>query len=122
MKFRISTCMAGIALACCVRNCAGSAYLTNCTNHVQNSFHSIRSAERKAPGTASTIAAGLPGRQNQPGDNVSHAALWVGGPQMTDLGALGGQSFNSAVAWPVKANNGVVVGISDTDRDQPPCR
>jgi len=60
------------------------------------------------------------GSANQPGDNVSHAALWVGGPQVIDLGALGGQGFNSTVAWPIKSNNGVVVGISDTDEDQPP--
>jgi probable HAF family extracellular repeat protein len=60
------------------------------------------------------------GSANQPGDTVSHAALWVGGPQVIDLGALGGPGFNSTVAWPVKSNNGVVVGISDTDEDQQP--
>ncbi len=60
------------------------------------------------------------GSANQPGDTVSHAALWVGGPQVIDLGALGGPGFNSTVAWPVKSNNGVVVGISDTDEEQQP--
>lgn len=59
------------------------------------------------------------GAADQAGDNVSHAALWIGS-QLTDLGALGGPTFNSAVAWPNKANNGVIVGISDTDRDQIP--
>lgn len=62
----------------------------------------------------------ITGATNQPGDTVSHAALWMGGTQVTDLGALGGSSFNSAVAWPIKSNNGVIVGISDTDRDQIP--
>jgi probable HAF family extracellular repeat protein len=61
----------------------------------------------------------ITGTADQTGDNVSHAALWVGS-QITDLGALGGPTFNSAVAWPNKANNGVIVGISDTDRDQIP--
>ncbi len=60
------------------------------------------------------------GFANQQRDTVSHAALWVGGPQAIDLGALGGPGFNSAVAWPVKSNNGVVVGISDTDAEQQP--
>src|SRR5215470_4129860 len=60
------------------------------------------------------------GSANQAGDTVSHAALWIGSPQVTDLGTLGGPDTNSAVAWPVKANIGVIVGISDTDRDQPP--
>ena len=59
----------------------------------------------------------IAGSANQAGDAVSHAAVWAGS-QITDLGALGGPSFNSAVAWPNKANNGVIVGISDTDRDQ----
>lgn len=61
----------------------------------------------------------IAGSANQAGDTVSHAAVWVGS-QITDLGALGGPSFNSAIAWPNKANNGVIVGISDTDRDQIP--
>lgn len=62
----------------------------------------------------------ITGATNQPGDTVSHAALWMGGPNVVDLGALGGPSFNSAVAWPIKSNNGVIVGISDTNEDQPP--
>lgn len=61
----------------------------------------------------------ITGSANQAGDTVSHAAVWVGS-QITDLGALGGPSFNSAIAWPNKSNNGVIVGISDTDRDQIP--
>ena len=55
------------------------------------------------------------------GDNVSHAALWVNG-NIQNLGSLAGlnnTSINSAVGWGVKANNGVVVGISDTDTDNP---
>lgn len=59
------------------------------------------------------------GSTNQAGDTVSHGAVWMGS-QLMDLGALGGPAFNSAVAWPNKANNGVIVGISDTDRDQIP--
>lgn len=54
------------------------------------------------------------------GDNVSHAALWVGGT-VQDLGSLAGfdSNVNSAIAWGVKANNGVLVGISDTAADNP---
>lgn len=58
------------------------------------------------------------GTADQPGDTVSHAALWVG-EHLIDLGSLGGVGTNSAVAWGVKADNGVIVGISDTNIDNP---
>ena len=60
------------------------------------------------------------GQANKQGDAVSRAALWVGGPVPIDLGSLGGPNTNSAVAWPVKSKNGVIVGISDTTQDNPP--
>jgi probable HAF family extracellular repeat protein len=59
------------------------------------------------------------GVANNAGDTIGHAALWVGGSTPFDLGTLGGPDLNSAVAWPVKSNNGVIVGISDTDEDNP---
>lgn len=59
------------------------------------------------------------GQANNQGNAVSRAALWKGGPVPIDLGSLGGPDTNSAVAWPVKNNNGVIVGISDTTQDNP---
>jgi len=59
------------------------------------------------------------GAANGEGDNVSHAALWVRGGKPIDLGSLGGPSANSAVAWPVKSNDGLIVGFSDTADDNP---
>jgi len=59
------------------------------------------------------------GVANNAGNTVSHAALWVGGSDAIDLGTLGAPTLNSAVAWPIKSNNGVVVGISDTNEDNP---
>ena len=59
------------------------------------------------------------GQANTQGNAVSRAALWVDGPVPIDLGSLGGPETNSAVAWPVKSNNGVIVGISDTTQDNP---
>jgi probable HAF family extracellular repeat protein len=59
------------------------------------------------------------GQANKAGDTVSRAALWQSGSTPIDLGALGGPNANSAVAWPVKSNNGLIVGISDTDVDNP---
>jgi probable HAF family extracellular repeat protein len=50
------------------------------------------------------------------GDESRHAALWRDGA-LTDLGTLGGP--NSSVAWPVKNNRGLIVGISQTDRPEP---
>jgi len=51
------------------------------------------------------------GADNLPEDLTSMATLWVNGSTVP-LGTLGGP--NSAVAWPVKNNNGVIVGISET--------
>src|SRR5262249_51917480 len=56
------------------------------------------------------------GGSNLPGDQTAHAALWRRG-ETVDLGTLGGP--NSAVSWPVKSENGLLVGISETTDDQP---
>lgn len=45
-----------------------------------------------------------------------HAALWKRNETIADLGTLGGP--NSAVEWPVKNNNGLVSGISETAAPQ----
>jgi probable HAF family extracellular repeat protein len=59
------------------------------------------------------------GQADYTGDNVGHASLWVNESGAIDLGAFGGPTANSAVAWPVIATTGVIVGISDTAEDQP---
>jgi uncharacterized membrane protein len=51
------------------------------------------------------------GADNLAGDLTSVATLWVQGSAIP-LGTLE-QGPNSAVAWPVKNNNGVIVGISE---------
>lgn len=57
------------------------------------------------------------GLANFAGDKVGHASLWIDSSSAIDLGALGGPTTNSAVAWPVKSDNGLIVGISDTAED-----
>jgi probable HAF family extracellular repeat protein len=60
------------------------------------------------------------GQANQAGNTVSRASLWTRGASTPiDLGSLGGPNTNSAVAWPVKSTNGLIVGISDTNDDNP---
>src|SRR5262245_49737829 len=59
------------------------------------------------------------GFSNQQGNTVTRAVLWTGDPVPIDLGSLGGPQTNSAVAWPVKNSNGVIVGISETTQDNP---
>src|SRR5215813_5409675 len=59
----------------------------------------------------------ITGLANYAGDQVGHASLWVNSSSAIDLGALGGPTTNSAVAWPVKNDNGLIVGISDTAED-----
>ncbi len=51
------------------------------------------------------------GVDNLPGNLTTVATLWVNGTTIP-LGTLSGGP-NSAVAWPVKSNNGVIVGISE---------
>lgn len=50
------------------------------------------------------------------GDLTRHASLWLYGTQI-DLGTLGGP--NSSVAWPVKNNIGLLVGIAQTSTPEP---
>src|SRR5258705_13482056 len=59
------------------------------------------------------------GQANKEGDVVSHAALWTKGSTPLDLGTLGGPETNSAVAWPVKNNKGLILGIFHTNEDNP---
>src|SRR5205807_1043942 len=56
------------------------------------------------------------GYSNLAGNQARHAVLWRDGA-LTDLGTLGGP--NSAVTWSVKANSGIVAGISQTSTPDP---
>jgi len=56
------------------------------------------------------------GYSNLPGDQSRHAILWRHGLAI-DLGTLGGP--NSNVAWPVKNNRGIIVGIAQTATPEP---
>lgn len=56
------------------------------------------------------------GFSNLAGNQSMHAALWLGGTAF-DLGTLGGA--NSAITWPVKNDEGVLVGIAETAQVDP---
>jgi probable HAF family extracellular repeat protein len=58
----------------------------------------------------------LAGYSNLSGNASRHAALWRG-RALTDLGTLGGP--NSNVTWSVKADSGIVAGISQTSTPDP---
>lgn len=51
------------------------------------------------------------GTSNLPNDLTTHATLWRDGATI-DLGTLGGP--NSGVLWPVKSENGMIVGVAET--------
>jgi probable HAF family extracellular repeat protein len=51
--------------------------------------------------------------------SVRRATLWKDGGDPIDLGSLGGPNGYSSVVWPVKNNNGLIAGISQTSRDDP---
>jgi hypothetical protein len=55
------------------------------------------------------LAAPAVGNANFGGDSIGHASVWRNSGSVTDLGALGGASANSAVAWPVKNDRGLIV-------------
>lgn len=117
MKLRISTCVAGLTLLAGV--VITPVRLTSQSAQTMYKIIPLATLGGTIGGGSGMNDRGwASGFANQPGNTVSHGALWVG-TQITDLGALGGPSFNSAVAWPIKANNGVVVGISDTNENQP---
>ena len=50
------------------------------------------------------------------GNSAGRAILWAYGLEL-DLGTLGG--LNSAVAWPVKNNRGLIAGIAETAKPNP---
>jgi probable HAF family extracellular repeat protein len=51
------------------------------------------------------------GNANLPGDEITHAAVWIDGMKF-DLGTLGGA--NSVVEWPVHNDRGVISGFAET--------
>lgn len=56
------------------------------------------------------------GWSNEFGNGARHAVLWRDGV-LTDLGTLGtGTGLSSTVPWPGLNNNGMIVGISQTDQ------
>src|SRR5215470_4782842 len=118
MKFRISTCLGGMVLLATLA--IAPIRLTSQSTQVMYQIIPLPTlGGLSAAGNGINNRGWITGTADQSGDNVSHAAAWVGSP-IVDLGALGGQTFNSAIAWPIKANNGVIVGISDTNQDQIP--
>ena len=60
------------------------------------------------------------GQANNETNTISHAALWTAASATPfDIGSLGGANTNSTTAFPVKNNRGLIVGISDTNEDNP---
>src|SRR6266853_1323471 len=118
MRFKISMCLAGITFL--VAFAIAPVQVTSQSSQVMYKIIPLPTLGGvSGAGNGINDRGWITGAADQAGDTVSHAAAWVGS-QLMDLGALGGQTFNSAVAWPNKANNGVIVGISDTDKDQIP--
>src|SRR5215467_7216478 len=118
MKFRTSTCLGGMVLLATLA--IAPIRLTSQSTQVMYQIIPLPTlGGLSAAGNGINNRGLITGTADQSGDNVSHASAWVGS-QIVDLGALGGQTFNSAIAWPIKASNGVIVGISDTNQDQIP--
>jgi probable HAF family extracellular repeat protein len=106
MKSRILTCMIAltlfVAFAMPVRLTAQSNYRVVELGDLGGTAGSANSINNRGWVT---------GSDNLAGDATSVATLWLHGSTIP-LGTLGGGP-NSAVAWPVKNNNGVIVGISE---------
>lgn len=52
------------------------------------------------------------------GNARRHASAWMGGTPI-DLGTLAGSNGYSSVVWPVKNNNGIIAGVSQTSIPDP---
>jgi probable HAF family extracellular repeat protein len=116
--FRKSMCMAGIALLAAIA--IAPVRVTSQATQVNYQILSLPTLGGvTAAGNGINNRGWITGTADEAEDNVSHASVWMGS-QVMGLGALGGPSFNSAIQWPIKADNGVIVGISDTNRDQIP--
>jgi probable HAF family extracellular repeat protein len=103
---RILTCMTAITLLIAM---AGPRRLVAQSNYSVVELGELGGSSGGANGI--NDRGWITGADNLPGDLMSMATLWVNGSTVP-LGTLGGP--NSAVAWPVKNNNGVIVGISET--------
>src|SRR2546427_2200317 len=105
MLSRISTCLGAlilfIAIALPLQLAAQSHYSTVELGEVGGTAGSANGINDRG---------WITGTDNLTGDVTSMASLWVNGSTIP-LGTLGGP--NSAVAFPVKNNNGVIVGISE---------
>jgi len=106
MKSRILTCVIAmtllVAMAVPVRLAAQSKYRVVELGELGGTAGSANGINNRGWVT---------GADNLAGDATSVATLWVHG-STTPLGTIEGGP-NSAVAWPVKNNNGVIVGISE---------
>jgi probable HAF family extracellular repeat protein len=106
MKFRILTCMTAltlfVVLAVPVRLAAQSNYSVVKLGELGGNSGSANGINDRG---------WITGADNLAGNLTSMATLWVNGSTIP-LGTLSGGP-NSAVAWPVKSNNGVIVGISE---------
>lgn len=88
------------------------------------SAHALEYQVTNLPSLGGTISRGnsinnrgwVAGYSNLAGNLSRHATLWLDGVAV-DLGTLGGP--NSSVAWPVKNNRGLLVGISQTATPEP---
>jgi len=96
MKFRISTCMAGIALLA-----AFAIAPVQLTSQSAQTMYKIVPLDTlggvSGGGSGINNRGWVTGFADQPGDNVSHAALWVGAPQVIDLGLSEGRA--STAPW-----------------------
>ena len=60
----------------------------------------------------------ISGFSNLPGDETTQVVMWLNGTgSPIPLGTLGGP--NSSMAWPVKNNDGLIVGFAETDTPDP---
>src|SRR5713101_6990333 len=105
MQSRILTCMTAMTLFVAL---AAPVRLAAQTNYSVVELSELGGTSGGANGI--NDRGWVTGADNLPGDLTSMATLWVNGSAVP-LGNLGGP--NSAVAWPVKSNNGVIVGISE---------
>jgi len=114
MRTRIWTCIAALAVFSVADRSTGAPPKDKTVRYVVVRLDTL--GGDAGGGNSINNRGWVTGVANLAGNQEAHATLWRQG-ETIDLGTLGGP--NSAVSWPVKNNNGDIVGIAELDEVDP---
>ncbi|HEV7705031.1 MAG TPA: hypothetical protein VGO46_12100 [Gemmatimonadaceae bacterium] len=117
---RISYVLALIAIGACNNDAPIAPTLVAVSRHAPEQRYVVKRLESPLGGNARGVSINdrgwVAGYSSMPDNLTRHATLWRN-DRGTDLGTLGGP--NSTLVWPGLNDDGVVVGISETEKLNP---